>query len=321
MKKKELLNYAKNEEIKVLVLTGSGNGEDLPSERTGQNVTNVLKKLGYDVCGLVFDQDTFIDKIRSINPDVVFNGMHGVYGEDGRVQSVLDLMRIPYTHSNHYASSAGFNKNLTKYAFMAFGIPSPRSVLVSRDDVLSGKYIDLAESIVSKEYVIKPNCSGSTVGLILKTGSNLKTPINPNEVIEMRDFLIEEYIPGREFSTFVFNGKAIGSLETGSNDSEEILTYDVKYLSGTCRHDKPLPEDQDIIDKIHRYAELAYESIGCSGIARCDFRINESRLPFILEINTHPGAGDISFIPYICKYNNLLIDEVFDHLVRNADYS
>jgi D-alanine-D-alanine ligase len=227
-------------------------------------------------------------RLAEIQPDVVFNALHGRWGEDGCVQGILEWLRIPYTHSGVLASALAMDKERTKQIYRSAGLPVAESVLASKSEVMAGH-------VIAPPYVVKPYNEGSSVGVyLIEAGAN--TP--PQLSGDMPDVLmVEAYVPGRELTTTVVGDRALCVTD--------ILTdgwydYDAKYVAGGSRHVVPADLPQEITDACLDYALRAHDALGCCGVSRTDFRWDEAKGLeglILLETNTQPGMTPTSLSP------------------------
>lgn len=294
---------------KVLVLMGGMSSEREISLLSGTNVANALTSVGYHVVihDLTADIDSLIKTINSERPDVVFNALHGKYGEDGCIQGLLNMLKIPYTHSGVLASSVGMDKEMTRQIVSKNGVSVPKGQLMTKAEFLKQSPI--------KPYVIKPNDEGSSVGVFIVLSDEDKE----NALLHWHDnrkMLVEDYIAGRELSVAVLDGKALGVVEivpkTGYYDFQN------KYTDGATTHIIPAPIAPALYQNALTQAELAHKALGCRGVSRSDFRLDETNLRF-LEINTNPGMTKLSLVPEIAKTcANMTYEQLVSHLVEEA---
>lgn len=294
---------------KVLVLMGGMSSEREISLLSGTNVANALTSVGYHVVihDLTADIDSLIKTINSERPDVVFNSLHGKYGEDGCIQGLLNMLKIPYTHSGVLASSVGMDKEMTRQIVSKNGVSVPKGQLMTKAEFLKQSPI--------KPYVIKPNDEGSSVGVFIVLSDEDKE----NALLHWHDnrkMLVEDYIAGRELSVAVLDGKALGVVEivpkTGYYDFQN------KYTDGATTHIIPAPIAPALYQNALTQAELAHKALGCRGVSRSDFRLDETNLRF-LEINTNPGMTKLSLVPEIAKTcANMTYEQLVSHLVKEA---
>ena len=272
---------------KVAVIMGGPSAERDVSLSSGRECATALRDEGYDVVTVDAGRDLAV-QLTDIAPDVVFNALHGRWGEDGCVQGLLEWLRLPYTHSGVLASALAMDKHATKAAFRAAGLPVVDSILASRDEVR-------ARHVMAPPYVVKPNNEGSSVGVYLvHDGAN--TP--PGLSDDMPDqVMVETYAPGRELTTTVMGDRALTVTD--------ILTdgwydYSAKYEVGGSRHVVPADIPSDIFDLCMDYALRAHVALGCRGVSRTDFRWDDTRGAdglILLETNTQPGMTPTSLSP------------------------
>ena len=248
-------------------------------------------------------------RLIEIAPDVVFNALHGRWGEDGAIQGVLEWLRIPYTHSGILASALTLDKQRTKDVFRRAGLPVVESVIASADDVRS-------RHVMPPPYVVKPNNEGSSVGIYLvHDGANGPPQLSPDMPAQV---MVETYAPGREMTTTVMGDRALTVTD--------ILTdgwydYDAKYKPGGSRHVVPADIPQEIFDACMDYALRAHNALGCRGISRTDFRWDESRGLaglILLETNTQPGMTPTSLAPEQAAKVGISFPEFCRWLVEDA---
>ncbi len=293
---------------KVAVLMGGPSAEREVSLSTGHECAQALRDEGYDVVELDAGAD-LAARLADIAPDVVFNALHGRWGEDGCVQGLLEWMRIPYTHSGVLASALALDKQRTKAAYRAAGLPVVESVIATADDVRS-------RHVMPPPYVVKPNNEGSSVGIYLvHDGANGP----PQLSAEMPDsVMVETYAPGREMTVTVMGDRALTVTD--------ILTdgwydYDAKYKPGGSRHVVPAEIPADIFEACMDYAVRAHDALGCRGISRTDFRWDEARGMdglILLETNTQPGMTPTSLSPEQAAYAGLSFGALCRWLVEDA---
>ena len=272
---------------KVAVLMGGLSAEREVSLSSGRECAAALRGEGFEVVEIDAGPDLAV-RLAEVKPDVAFNALHGRYGEDGCVQGILEWLKIPYTHSGVLASALAMDKDKTKAAYRAAGLPVVDSVLATRDEVR-------ARHVMEPPYVVKPYNEGSSVGVYLvNEGSNGPPQLDdamPDTV------MVETYVPGRELTTMVMGDRAITVTD--------ILTdgwydYDAKYKDGGSRHEVPANIPQDVFDACMAHALTAHRILGCRGISRTDFRWDDSRGLdglVLLETNTQPGMTPTSLAP------------------------
>ncbi|MFY9319249.1 D-alanine--D-alanine ligase [Lentibacter algarum] len=272
---------------KVAVLMGGPSAEREVSLVSGRECAKALREEGYDVTELDAGQD-IAERLRAIAPDVVFNALHGRWGEDGCVQGILEWLHIPYTHSGILASSLAMDKERTKDVYRAHGLPVVPSLLASKADVS-------AEHVMAPPYVVKPYNEGSSVGVyIVQEAANGPPKLDENMP---ETVMVEAYAAGRELTTTVMGDQALTVTEI---ITEGWYDYDAKYTEGGSRHVCPADIPKDIFDLCMEYAVTAHQALGCRGVSRTDYRWDEARGVeglVLLETNTQPGMTPTSLSP------------------------
>lgn len=273
--------------LRIAVLKGGRSAEREVSLSSGREVALALRSEGYDVVELDAGPD-LARVLATEKPDIVFNALHGRWGEDGCVQGLLEWMGLPYTHSGVLASSLAMDKDRTKAAYRAAGLPVMDSVIVKTEEARRTHPI-------APPYVVKPNNEGSSVGIyFVHESANGPAQLGP----EMPEtVLVEAFAPGRELTTTVMGSRALTVTD--------ILTdgwydYDAKYKTGGSRHVVPADLPADIFETCLDYAKRAHAALGCRGISRTDFRWDDSRGLaglVLLETNTQPGMTATSLSP------------------------
>lgn len=289
--------------MKVLVLKGGISNERDVSLKSGEGVADAAEKEGYDVFEYDFtgDIEDFVSTIKSEKPDVVFNALHGQYGEDGRIQGLLDLMKVRYTHSGYLASAICMNKSITNALLEKNGIQVPKSV-VSNDGFSSDP--------LPRPFVIKPVDDGSSVGVfVVKDGDEFPK-------IDYKNAMAEEYIPGKELTVTIFDGRAWVITEIVSLD-EGFYDYEHKYTDGKARHDLPADLPDEVTKDILEAAQNAYNILGCRGVARADFRYDGDKFYF-LEMNTQPGMTSLSLSPEQAQYDGISYQAFVSKMIEAA---
>ncbi|ARI77226.1 D-alanine--D-alanine ligase [Halobacillus mangrovi] len=285
--------------MKVAVLYGGTSGEREVSLSTGQGIIKALKNKGHEVTGIDFSPKR-ISEVLQLDVDLVFIGLHGRYGEDGRIQGLLDMLEIPYVGSGVLASALAMDKAKSKQIFSSNGIQTANSKTydVSNSDWHKGIQEDVKKSF-SLPFVIKPNQEGSTLGLTIVKEENqiaeaIKTAAKSDSII-----LVEDYVGGREVTVPVVGHKgserALPVIEIIPKN--DYYDFDSKYKPGGSEHIVPAKVDSSLTDQLQREAVLAHQLLGCDVYSRVDFIINENNQPIILEVNTLPGMTPTSLFP------------------------
>ena len=266
---------------------GGASAEREVSLVSGRECATALKGEGYEVIEVDAGPD-LSERLRDIQPDVVFNALHGRWGEDGCVQGLLEWLGIPYTHSGVLASALAMDKERSKDAFRSAGLPVVASGLYDKPEVI-------ARHVMAPPYVVKPNNEGSSVGIYL-VHEDANSP--PRLADDMPDtVMVEAYVPGRELTTTVMGDRALGVTDI---ITDGWYDYDAKYKPGGSRHECPAAIPAEITALCLDYALRAHQVLGCKGVSRTDFRWDEARGAeglILLETNTQPGMTPTSLAP------------------------
>lgn len=299
----------------IAVLMGGWNSEREVSLNSGEAVYKALIALGYKAEKIDFDRN-IVDKLNKIKPDIVFNALHGQFGEDGRIQGLLDILNIPYTHSGILSSAVCMDKILTNKLCDASSITSPQFKILYKNKAEENKK-SIAQ--IGKPFVIKPVNEGSSVGVeVFLEDSDFD--IEKYHWKFGDKILIEKYIAGQEIQVAVLNGKALGAIEV--RPKHLFYDYECKYTPGMTEYIMPAEINQEKYAEILKIAEECNEVAGCSGVTRIDFILNNKNGGdnkfYLLEINTHPGFTSTSLVPKIAKYAGISFEEIIEFLIKSA---
>lgn len=297
---------------KVVVLMGGMSSERAVSFNSGKCVLKALLSRGYNAIALDVQQPIsgLVRALEEIKPDVVFNALHGRYGEDGCIQGLLNLMQIPYTHSGILASAVSMDKQQTKRIASLLGIDVPHGRLVTPADIKQG-------NTLPKPYVLKPNDEGSSVGVaIIRTKEDEMSFLFERDIDKI--WLMEEYIDGREMSVVVTDTGVAGIIEIMPHDG--FYDYEHKYTQGTATHIVPAQLTKPYSDKLGQDALAIHQALGCRQVSRSDFRLDEKtgRCVF-LELNANPGMTSLSLVPEVLEVvQGISYTDFVVQLVENA---
>lgn len=323
--------------MKIVLLSGGASPEREISLRSGKAIYKALKELGYSV--VLIDpalgdyqpssEDEFFnyqinrERVSQKNYyksfahpaftdcDLVFIALHGKWGEDGTVQSILDLMELKYTGSGVLASSIAIDKDLTKTIIKTVGIKTPNSILINKNDKID--FDEIIENI-SLPCIFKPNDQGSTIGFSLVQNQNEILPAY-NEALKYSDeILIEKYIKGREITVAVLGNEALPIVEV--KPKHLLYDYECKYTKGMTEYICPAEIDDSLTKEIQKQAVLAFNSIKCRGFARIDFILDENNIPYFLEVNTIPGMTDLSLVPMAAKVAEIDFNSLINKIIN-----
>ncbi|WP_245723334.1 D-alanine--D-alanine ligase [Lutimaribacter saemankumensis] len=287
---------------------GGPSAEREVSLSSGRACAAALRGEGYEVVEVDAGRD-LPARLSELSPDVAFNALHGRWGEDGCVQGILEWMRIPYTHSGVLASALAMDKQKTKAAFRAAGLPVVESVLAARDEVR-------ARHVMAPPYVVKPNNEGSSVGIYI-VDAQANTPPQLDDT--MPDVvMVETYAPGRELTTTVMGDRALTVTDI---ITEGWYDYHAKYAEGGSRHEVPADIPSEIFDACMDYALRAHRALGCRGVSRTDFRWDEARGLdglILLETNTQPGMTATSLSPEQAQVAGMSFGQFCAWMVEDA---
>lgn len=273
--------------LKVAVLMGGPSVEREVSLSSGRECAAALRDEGFQVVTVDAGPD-LCDRLQAEKPDVVFNALHGRWGEDGCVQGMLEWLGIPYTHSGVLSSALAMDKQRTKAVFRNARLPVMESVIAARDDVRAGH-------VMAPPYVVKPNNEGSSVGVYIVREAANSPPQLSDDMPET--VMVETFAPGRELTTTVMGDRALTVTDIVTDGWYD---YDAKYRPGGSRHVVPADIPAEIFDLCMDYALRAHQALGCRGVSRTDFRWDESRGAdglILLETNTQPGMTPTSLSP------------------------
>ena len=301
--------------MKVCVLMGGWSAEREVSLVTGAQVVAACERLGHQTVALDMDRDVAA-RLREIAPDVVFNALHGTPGEDGRVQGMLDLMGIAYTHSGMATSVIAIDKQLTKQVLIPHGIRLPGGHVVKSESLYLGDPLP-------RPYVLKPVNEGSSVGVAIVTaGGNYGDPIGRDVAGPWQEFdelLAEPFIRGRELTTAVLGDRAL--LVTELRPKSGFYDYDAKYTDGMTDHICPANIPDNIAQACLDMALKAHRVLGCKGASRSDFRWDDEKGVeglFLLEVNTQPGMTPLSLVPEQAKQLGIDYDQLVQIILDEA---
>jgi len=287
---------------KILVLGGGISREREISLETAKNVCEQLKKKKYKVM-LCEPDGNLVNKIKDFKPNIVFNALHGQFGEDGYVQTILESQKIKYTHSGVLASSIAMDKEISKKIFLKNKILTPKYIKFKFNEN-EKNYKKLIAKIKNKlkfPVVIKPINEGSSVHVYICTRKNLVQ--NIKKLIMYREILIEKFIPGREIQVAILGKKKLGAIEL--KPKRKFYDYEAKYnVNAKTKHLIPVAISKKNLNKVMNIAHKAHKIIGCMGVTRSDFKFYKDKF-YLLEINTQPGMTKLSLVPEIAKYKGM----------------
>lgn len=300
----------------VAVLMGGWSAEREVSLSSGREVANALESRGHRVTRIDMDRDIAL-RLTEAKPDIVFNALHGVPGEDGTVQGMLDLMGLKYTHSGLVTSVIAIDKELTKQRLVPHGIPMPEGTIVASESLHE-------RDPLPRPYVLKPLNEGSSVGVaIVRADSNYGNPIARDATGPWQEFaelLAEPFIKGRELTVAVLGSEALAVTEL-TVKSGGFYDYEAKYTDGMTIHVCPADVPDAIAARMKTIALDAHNLLGCKGASRSDFRWDDEAGEgglFLLEVNTQPGMTPLSLVPEQAKACGISYAELVERIVEEA---
>lgn len=299
----------------VAVLMGGLSAEREISLRSGEACATALEEQGFQVSRVDAGHDV-ANVLAALKPDVAFNALHGKFGEDGCIQGVLEILRIPYTHSGVLASSAAMKKDVAKTVMAAAGVPTPKGRVLHRLDAAKAHALPLP-------YVLKPVSEGSSFGVfIVSEGQE-----HPPQELWREDWthgdmmLAEQFIAGRELTCAVMNDKALDVIEILAADGG-WYDYHAKYAKGGSKHVLPANLKLNIYQEVQHLALEAHRALGCRGVSRADFRYDDrpggTGELVVLEVNTQPGMTETSLVPEMAAYAGFSFGELVRWMVEDA---
>jgi len=300
----------------VAVLLGGLSAEREVSLSSGKACADALEGVGYKVTRIDMDRD-IASRLKQVAPDVVFNALHGPYGEDGTVQGMLEILDIPYTHSGVLASALAMNKELSKAAFKAAGIPVAEHKIVHR-------LVAAKEHVMEPPYVLKPVAEGSSVGIFIVREDHKYPPqeLTSSDWALGEEIMVERFIPGKELTCTVMGDTALGVTEIFEAEGLAFYDYEAKYAPGGSKHVLPAQILPNVYQLIQKLSLKAHEALGCRGVSRADFRFDENSTGndqlICLEVNTQPGMTETSLVPEMAAHAGWEFGEFLRWMVEDA---
>lgn len=295
--------------MKIAIAFQTNTAEASISQKTANCTFEALQILEIPSFKVPFDGN-FIKTIFHEQPTAVFNAMHGKYGEDGYLPTILNALQIPYTHSGVFASQIGMNKLLTDTFAQKCNIPTIPTHTILKNEIQN--------FTATEKCVIKPVSGGSSVAtFVLEKGCMLEKPqlLELENYNESNLFLVQKFVKGREICVGILQNKAIGTVEI--HPAEEFFTYNAKYNSTETKYTSPAQLSAEISEKMHKIAENLHNAIGASCISRVDFLLTEDEI-FLLEINTHPGLIKTSLLPRIAQSQGISYIDLIKILTKHT---
>jgi len=297
---------------KILIISGGISKERIISIETGKQVALELKKNGY-IIKISEPNQELLNSTKSFKPDVIFNALHGQFGEDGYIQSILENIGIPYTHSGIIASSIAMDKEISKKIFIKNKILTPKFFRYSFD-LPKIKLINLIKKKLSFPVVIKPINEGSSVNVFICTKINIIKKLKLLE--DYKSIIIEQFIPGREIQAAIIGKKKLGAIEL--KPKRKFYDFEAKYNSkAKTKHIIPVDLSKKHFKELMQIALKAHNLIGCRSVSRSDFKYHNGKF-YLLEINTQPGMTKLSLVPEISAYNGISFIKLIELILKDA---
>ena len=297
---------------KILVISGGISKERVISLQTGRQVANELKKNGYEV--KISEPDfNLLDIIKKFKPRIIFNALHGQFGEDGYIQSILENINVPYTHSGVNSSALAMNKEISKKIFIKNKILTPKyfkyNFNKSKNEIIN---------IIKKKFgfpvVIKPINEGSSVNVFICNKSNIHKKLKHLEFY--KEILIEQFIPGREIQAAIIGKKKIGAIEL--KPKRKFYDYQAKYnVKAKTKHIIPVSLSQKKYNELMDISFRVHNLLGCRGVTRSDFKFYKNKF-YLLEINTQPGMTKLSLVPEISAFYGINFINLIKLILKDA---
>ncbi len=297
---------------KILIISGGISKERVISLDTGRQVAKELNKNNYKT-KITEPNFKLLDVIKSFKPKIIFNALHGQFGEDGYIQSILETTKIPYTHSGVVSSAIAMDKELSKKIFIKNNILTPKYISYSFNKS-NLELIKLINKKLKFPVVIKPLNEGSSVNVFICSKSNIIKKMN--SLKNYRKVIIEKFIPGREIQAAIIGSNKLGAIEL--IPKRKFYDYQAKYNSkAKTKHIMPVDLTKTQYKRLMDITFKAHKLIGCTGVTRSDFKFYKNKF-YLLEINTQPGMTSLSLVPEIAAYHGIKFIKLLELILKDA---
>tara|TARA_A100001011_G_scaffold400126_1_gene512553 strand:- start:3430 stop:4344 length:915 start_codon:yes stop_codon:yes gene_type:complete len=297
---------------KILIISGGISKERVISLDTGKQVAKELIKAGY-IVKITEPVSGLIKIIKSYKPSIIFNALHGQFGEDGYIQTILESTKVPYTHSGVISSAIAMDKILSKKIFIKNNICTPKYILHSYDRPKSG-LIKMIQKKLKFPVVIKPINEGSSVNVFICNKKNILK--NLKKLVDYKKVIIEEFIPGREIQAAIIGRKKLGAIEL--EPKRKFYDFEAKYNpKAKTKHLIPVNLSKKKYNELMNIAFKAHNLIKCRGVTRSDFKFFNNKF-YLLEINTQPGMTKLSLVPEIAAYHGISFINLIKSILKDA---
>tara|TARA_B100000900_G_scaffold413942_1_gene439164 strand:+ start:559 stop:1473 length:915 start_codon:yes stop_codon:yes gene_type:complete len=298
---------------KILIISGGYSKEREISLQTGNQVALELKKNGYKI-RICEPSHKLFELVASFKPNIIFNALHGQFGEDGYIQSILEHIGIPYTHSGVLASAMAMDKEISKKIFIKNKILTPKYIKYSYDTSFS-KIVIKIKKFIGFPVVIKPINEGSSVNVYICKETNLKNKLK--KLKNYKKILIEQFIPGREIQSAILGKKKLGAIEL--KPKRAFYDYQAKYNNkAKTEHIIPVKISKKKLNELMNITLKVHKLLGCRGVSRSDFKFYKNKF-YLLEINTQPGMTKLSLVPEISHYRGINFINLIKLILKDAD--
>jgi len=297
---------------KILIISGGISKERLISLKTGEQVAKELKKNNFNVKICEPDQK-LLKIIKKFKPNIIFNALHGQFGEDGYIQTIIETFNIPYTHSGVLASARAMDKIISKKIFIKKKILTPKFIKYSFDKSRD-QIIKIVRDKLKFPVVIKPINEGSSVNVFICNKNNFFKNLQKLKIYN--NIIIEQFIPGREIQAAIMGKKKLGVIEL--KPKRKFYDFEAKYNpKSQTEHIIPVNLSKKNLNKVMSIALNAHKIIGCKGISRSDFKFHKNKF-YLLEINTQPGMTNLSLVPEIAAFHGLSFINLLKWILDDA---
>ena len=297
---------------KILIISGGFSKEREISLQTGKEVAKELKKNGYKI-KVCEPNNQLFDLTKKFKPNIIFNALHGQFGEDGYIQSILESIGIPYTHSGPIASAKAMDKEISKKIFIKHKILTPKYIKYCYDESYPKLNVKIKKKL-NFPVVVKPINEGSSVNVYICNQTNIRNKLQ--RLKNYKEILIEEFIPGREIQAAILGKQKLGAIEL--KPKRKFYDYEAKYNSkAKTKHIIPVDLTKKQYDKLMRTSLKVHNLLGCRGVTRSDFKYYKNKF-YLLEINTQPGMTKLSLVPEISSYRGISFINLINLILRDA---
>lgn len=298
---------------RIGVLAGGTSAEREISLKSGNAIYKTLLNLGYDAI-LIDVSDNICEDLKKENIEIAFLALHGGYGENGAIQGLLEVMKIPYTGSGVLSSALAMDKEASKKIFTYHGISVAPFVVIERDNFKS--QISDLKSQIEMPWVVKPVAEGSSIGVSIVQKEEDVVDAAMNAFSYGKKIIIEKYIKGKEIQIGILGQTVLGGVEV--RPSKEFYSYEAKYTPGLTQYILPPEIDDSVYDMLKNISLKAHNALGCKGATRVDFILDAFNKPYILEVNTIPGMTETSLLPKIAKLSGMEFPDLIEEMLRLA---